>query len=104
MDCEGGRRAGEAALDARRRHGPRLLPPGRFSFPQGGTRQQGQTRGVAEPLRDVWPGDAIRAGGELPVERVPGDVHEQFQVWRVADADGNTYRSAARATDECLFV
>ena len=53
VDREDGRRAGQAAVDARRRHAPRPLPSRRLPLPEGRRRRDRQARRVAESLRHV---------------------------------------------------
>ena len=51
--AQAGRRAGEAAVEPRRRHPARFLPPGRLPLLQGRPRRQRQARRLARPLRDL---------------------------------------------------
>src|SRR5262249_561285 len=76
VDRKSRRRARQAAMDARRRYGTRLLPPRRLPLSQGGARQFGQTRRMAEPFRHLWTGHDVRAGSKYSLQRVPGDVYD----------------------------
>ena len=55
-DLQAGRRAGEAAVDARRRHAARLLPRRRLPLVQGRRRQDRQAGRVAGSLHHVHAG------------------------------------------------
>ena len=55
-----GRRAGEAAVDPRRRHAPRLLPAGRLPLLQGRRRRGRQCGRLAGPLRHLRRGRQAR--------------------------------------------
>ena len=76
--AQGRRRAGEAAVDARRRHAARLLPAGGLPLPQGRGGRRGQDGRLAGPLRRASaratqfarPAPAISAD-EFPARFVP---------------------------------
>ena len=79
-DRQAGRRAGEAAVDARRRHAPRLLPSRRLPLPQGRRGRRGQGRGLAEPLRDLRRGRDLRQQRRHLRHRVPGPLRPNFRL------------------------
>ena len=77
VDREGGqRRAGEAPVDARRRHAPRLVSPCRIPLLQGRGRCVGQARRLAGSFRHLRRGRTLRAerghdATEFPARFVP---------------------------------
>ena len=80
---EAGRRhSGQGAVDARGRHGVRLLPPRRLPCAEGLGRQRRQADRVAEPLHHVHHG---RQGAGLRrddrQDGVPGERRSRTSAW-----------------------
>ena len=104
VDRQGRRRAGQAAVDARRRHAPRPLPPGGLPLPQGRRRRVGQARRVAESLRHLRRRQSVRAAVPDHADRVSGDLRAELRVPVVADAARRADRRDARAAQQRLLV
>ena len=71
-DLEAGRRAGEAAVDARRRHGARLLPRGGFHSFKAAVDSAGKLAAWSGPLHHVHAdGKKPVSGGDLSPDEFP---------------------------------
>ena len=83
LDLEAGRRhSGQGAVDARGRHGVRLLPAGRLPRAEGRRRQRRQAHRVAEPLHHVHDGrQAAGLGRDDRQDRVPGERARRISAW-----------------------
>ena len=98
MDREGGRRAGEAAVDARRRHAARLLPSGRLPLPEGRRRRDGQARRVdATTSSPSAKASASRAAPASVANEFPARFVPNYALERVGDAARRADGPAARA-------
>ena len=105
VDREGRGRAGEAALDARRRYGSRFLSSRRIPFPKGRTwmpraswwRWQNHFVSYGE-------GDAIRRVGQHTVDRIPGTFCAELRFQRVADAARRSHGRDARAAQQRVLL
>ncbi len=72
---QAGRRAGEAAVVARRRYDARLLPSRRLPVSEGRPGRLRQGRGLAQSLHQLWRGRAFRRFRRHGPNRVPAALH-----------------------------
>ena len=95
-DREADRRAGEAAVDARRRHAARLLPPGGLPLPQGRRRRVRQAGRVAATTSSRY-GDRLRASSSPAV----GNISPASSSRRASSRTSRSHAStdAARRAD-----
>ena len=105
-DREADRRAaGQAAVDARRRHAPRPLSPRRLALPEGRRRRDRQDRGVARSLRDLRRGrHSSRHSARCRQREFPARFVPNFAMHGVADAAGRADVGAARAAQQRVLV
>ena len=96
-------RAGKTTVDARRRHGARLLPAGRFPLPQSGAGRLGIAGGMAEPFRQLWARRQVCAVRRYCGSRISGYVCAGLFVRGVADSVWDTNGSVARAGQQCVL-
>ena len=84
VDRQGRRRAGEAAVDARRRHAPRLLSSRRVPLPQGraSTRRASSSPGGITSSASAK-GRRSRRSANIGADRVPGAVRPELRARRV---------------------
>ncbi len=88
----------EAAWIAREMNG--TPPARRLSLLQGWPRRLWKDRRVESALRGLRRGREVRAEHQYRRGNVPGGVHPELLVQRVAHPDGHPHRSAARARNQ----
>ena len=93
-DLQAGRRAGEAAVDARRRHAARLLSRRRLPLLQGRRRRRRQAGRLVGSLHHVQPG---RSEADQRRRSQPGRISRAAAAERAAHADQAAARDSDRA-------
>ena len=101
------RRAGQAAVDARRRHASRLLSARRLPLPQGRRRRQRQAGRVAQSLRHATATGEhgfAHVGATSPATSSRRGFVPNFALRRIDDAARRADRRAARAAQQRVLV
>src|SRR6266550_97356 len=98
------RRPRQAPLDARRRFSPRPLPPRRLSFPQGRPRFLRQTSGLAQSLRQLWRGPAVRSLRQHSQQRISRHLPIKLFLRGVAHAARRSHLRHARSSQQRLLL
>ena len=104
LDFEDRERAGETAVDARRRHGARLLSSGRLPIPKGRRGRIGQDRRVAQSLCQLGRRRPRSAGVHDVGHRVSGPLHPELCAAHLRPAAVAEDRRVARAGQQCLRI